>query len=179
MKFRMLSPVTVSVPDEKNGKFGPHYLRYDDPRLGDCLRTNTVNKFASLCGSKPEDTTFECTLDSKFIEEAEKKGRKISRLVTIKKGRADETQVRGFMCPVTIEGNPELIKLAYVFPVRAGMNRPQLRAETLAQKEYDPNTEINPFAHIIFDTIILNQINQQSRRRRRSSSPSDSLSRQA
>ncbi|MBI4810670.1 MAG: CRISPR-associated endoribonuclease Cas6, partial [Ignavibacteriales bacterium] len=37
----------------------------------------------------------------------------ISKLITIKEGHKEETRVRGFMCPITIEGNPELIKLAY------------------------------------------------------------------
>jgi CRISPR-associated endoribonuclease Cas6 len=37
----------------------------------------------------------------------------ISKLITIKQGREDETKVRGFMCPLKIEGNPALIALAY------------------------------------------------------------------
>lgn len=128
MKFRMLSPLTVSVPEEKNGKLIPHYLKADDPRLCDALRNNILNKYRSLycksdcqshhpreseCHSDlPSDTKFRCTLDEKFI--ATRGGpEKISKLITIKQGREDETKVRGFMCPLTIEGNPALIALAY------------------------------------------------------------------
>ena len=125
MKFRMLSPLTVSVPEEKNaclsgrqGKLIPHYLKADDPRLCDALRSNILNKYRALyCRSSSlldlqADTTFYCTLDEKFI--ASRGGpEKISKLITIKQGREDETKVRGFMCPLTIEGNPALIALAY------------------------------------------------------------------
>ncbi len=113
MKFRMLSPTTVSLPDTKDGRLGDHYLFHDDPRLSECLRKNILNKYKSLHGMPPADDSFDCTLDEKFIWDAKGRGRKISRLITIKEGKEDETKVRGFMCPVTIEGNPELIKLAY------------------------------------------------------------------
>ena len=136
MRFRMISPLTVSVPEERNGRLIPHYLQADDARLSDALRRNIVNKYRSLCRSEwparrngsagehsdhtitsdyqsdLQDTEFRCTLDEKFI--TDRGGpEKISKLITIKQGRPDETKVRGFMCPLTIEGNPELIKFAY------------------------------------------------------------------
>jgi CRISPR-associated endoribonuclease Cas6 len=122
MKFRLLSPLTVSVTVEKNGKLLPYYLRSDDPRLTEALRTNLLNKYASLhCRSTSlddlqdhlhGDTEFRCTLDEKYI--AERGGpEKVSKLVTIKEGRRDETRVRGFLCPLTLEGHPALIALAY------------------------------------------------------------------
>lgn len=113
MKFRMISPTTVSVPEMRNGKMSPTYLFHDDPRLSDCLKKNIANKYESLYGKQPDDCSFHCTLDEQFINDMQRKGKKMSKLITIKGGRIDQTQVRGFMCPVTIEGNPELIKLAY------------------------------------------------------------------
>lgn len=112
MNFRMISPLTVSVPEERNGKFIPHYLRPFDERLNDTLRKNILNKYKSLNGTLPENTNFDCYLDEKFI--LDRGGpEKISKLITVKEGKGGETKVRGFMCPITIEGNPELIKLAY------------------------------------------------------------------
>ncbi|MBM4160739.1 MAG: CRISPR-associated endoribonuclease Cas6 [Ignavibacteria bacterium] len=130
MAFRMLSPLTVSVPEDRyegslhqrspdaegnlhrNHRVIPHYLRPDDPRLAEALRSNILNKYASLYGSQPADAEFRCELDQIFI--ARRGGpEKVSKLITIKAGCSGETRVRGFMCPVTIEGNPELIKLAY------------------------------------------------------------------
>jgi len=112
MRFRLLSPLTVSVPEQRNGKSMPHYLRPDDQRLSEALRRNVLNKYASLWGDQPVDTEFRCALDEKFIADRGGPDR-ISKLITIKQGHADETKVRGFMCPLTIEGNPILIALAY------------------------------------------------------------------
>jgi CRISPR-associated endoribonuclease Cas6 len=120
MKFRMLSPLTISIPRE-NGTFRSdgrpkltaEYLVPDDPRLNEALRSNIVNKFSSLFGTPPSDTEFICTPDSKFLADQERKGKRVTRLVIIKQGRSDESQIRGFMCPLTIEGNPALIALAY------------------------------------------------------------------
>jgi CRISPR-associated endoribonuclease Cas6 len=115
MRFRMLSPLTVSIPEHRHGRLIPHYLRPDDRRLSDALRSNIINKYRSLfCKSdwQSDLQDFVCTLDEKFI--SDRGGpENISKLITIKAGCWDETKVRGFMCPLTIEGNPELIKLAY------------------------------------------------------------------
>jgi len=55
---------------------------------------------------------FSCRLDQNFI--ADRGGPdKITKLITIREGREGETKVRGFMCPVTIEGDERLIRLAY------------------------------------------------------------------
>ena len=112
MTFRMLSPVTVSTMHERNGRLLPEYLLANDERLADLSRQNILNKYRSLYGNEPEDTEFVCTLDNEFIT---RRGgpEKISKLITIKEGRPDETKVRGFMCPLHIEGNPALIALAY------------------------------------------------------------------
>jgi len=129
MKFRLLSPLTVSTMHERNGRVLPEYLLANDERLADLIRQNILNKYRSLYGSHGEgflqhgltneegnlqlsDTEFRCALDEKFI--ADRGGpEKISKLITIKEGRTDETKVRGFMCPLTIEGNPALTALAY------------------------------------------------------------------
>ena len=112
MKFRLLSPLTVSTTHERNGRVLPEYLLANDERLADLIRQNILNKYRSLYDHEPDDTDFCCTLDEKFI--AHRGGpEKISKLITIKQGREDETKVRGFMCPLTIEGNPTLIALAY------------------------------------------------------------------
>lgn len=113
MKFRMMSPTTASTQDVHNGSLGIHYLTQDDNRIESALQKNIINKYISLYGQPPEDTEFRCTFDEKFIENMSRKGKKITKLITIKEGHEEESKVRGFLCPVTIEGNPQLIKLAY------------------------------------------------------------------
>jgi CRISPR-associated endoribonuclease Cas6 len=121
MKFRMLSPTTVSIPEKRHGKLWPCYLLPDDPRLSNALSSNILNKYNSLCRSNFSSTSsvdmnvdlqFQCTLDQQFITDRGGPS-KITKLITIKAGHEDETKVRGFMCPITLEGNIELIKLAY------------------------------------------------------------------
>ncbi len=125
MKFKMLSPLTASVPkDRADGKLGADYLRPDDPRLSEVLRMNMLNKYRSLyCRSDSVgqagqsdlqvDTEFRCTLDQKFIADQERKGKRITRKITIKEGRTDASEIIGLFCPLTLEGNPALIALAY------------------------------------------------------------------
>ena len=112
MNFKMLSPLTISVAKENNGKLMPQYLRTNDPSLGDAIQKNMLNKFRSLYGKEPDEEDFHCMLDEHFIND---RGghEKISKLITIKQGQPGETKVRGFMCPITITGNPNLIKLAH------------------------------------------------------------------
>ncbi len=121
MTFRMLSPTTVSIPEDRNGKLWPRYLLPDDPRLSDTLCRNIINKYHSLCRSNFSSTSsvdmnvdlqLQCTLDQQFITDRGGPSR-ITKLITVKAGHAEETKVRGFICPLTIEGNVELIKLAY------------------------------------------------------------------
>jgi CRISPR-associated endoribonuclease Cas6 len=122
MRFRMISPTTASVPVEHNGKLTHRYLLPGDPELPDALSANIVNKYRSLCRSDlvnagrneiPTDgLQLRCVPDEEFI--AQRGGpKKISKLITIREGHKDETHIRGFLCPVTLEGDLELIKLAY------------------------------------------------------------------
>lgn len=113
MKFSLLSPLTVSTMKEYHGRLQTHYLFPDDPRLSELLRSNIINKYVSLYDHEPEDTSFNCRLDEEYIRRKKATGKRITTLITIKEGHSEETRVRGFMCPLTLEGNPELIALAY------------------------------------------------------------------
>lgn len=134
MHFRMLSPVTVSVPIDRTStspdgrtKLSAQYLLPDDPRLSQALRNNILNKWRSLCRSESlsdlqdsgsdrlsdlQDVAFTCSLDQKFIADRGGPG-KITKLITIRERQEGETKVRAFMCPLTIEGDVRLIRLAY------------------------------------------------------------------
>jgi len=112
MNFRMLSPVTASIPVKNFGKLQARYLFADDPQLSDILRSNILERYKALYHRLPENQSFFVKPDAEYID---KRGgaQKVSKLITIKEGTEAETRVRGFLCPLTIEGNPELIKLAY------------------------------------------------------------------
>ena len=112
MRFRALSPITVSVPVKRFGKLQARYFLADDPQLSEALRTNIIARYKALYNTLPDNLAFFVKPDAKYIEERGGSMR-VSKLVTIKEGTADETKVRGFLCPLAIEGNTELIKLAY------------------------------------------------------------------
>ncbi len=120
MKFKTLSPITVSVAEDDiksvdnsdKKKIIARYLKADDPKLSNALRTNLLLRYEALYNRKPESDDFRCLTDEEYIR---KRGGvdRVSKLVTIKQDTPEETKVRGFRCPVTLEGNTELIKLAY------------------------------------------------------------------
>lgn len=113
MTFTMLSPTTISTMREHSGKLQPYYFRPDDEQVPEALRRNILNKYHSLHGALPDDTTFICTLDQTYIRNRQTQGKRITQKITIKEGRTDASDIIGFTCPVTIEGNPALLALAY------------------------------------------------------------------
>jgi CRISPR-associated endoribonuclease Cas6 len=112
MKFKTLSPITVSIMQERNGKLLPRYLKADDPKLSESLRKNLLHRYESLYKELPNDTELKCTMDEEYIVRCGGVD-KVSKLVTIKKGLPQESKVRGFLCPVALEGSIDLIRLAY------------------------------------------------------------------
>ncbi len=112
MDFSALGPITISQSDvQQRGRY-PYYLRANDDRLAGTLKMNLLQRYRSLYGSIPKDTNFEVTVDMYYI--ANRGGvAKVTKLIFLKENQPDEMRVYGFLCPVTIEGNPELIKFAY------------------------------------------------------------------
>jgi len=112
MKFRTLSPITVSTAVEHDGRLGVYYYRPNDVGLSEALRKNMLSKYESIFGRSPEDPRFEFEMDADYVK---RRGgyEKLTKLITIKEGEADETRVKGFDAVFTLRGNPELIRLAY------------------------------------------------------------------
>ena len=112
MDFSMLSPVTISQADSQHRSRYPYYFRANDDRLSESLRLNVLQRYKLMYGSIPKDTNFEVTVDMYYV--ANRGGvAKITKLIFLNENQPDELRVYGFLCPVTIEGNPELIKFAY------------------------------------------------------------------
>ncbi len=115
MKFICLSPVLVKKPVSvsKNGtiKLSAEYLMPGHPELGYYLNKNMVSKYMSLRTELAETDKSVCfTPDEDYIR---RKEGKISKMITFKNGSSDETQLRAFECPFTLEGDTELIRVAY------------------------------------------------------------------
>ncbi len=105
MKFRCLSPITMSTKRERNGKLVMHYCLHDEPEFSELVRQNLVRKHEAICGHKPRDDSFSMEFDPEYI--SRRKGR-ITRLVRFK-----DVDIRGVLCPFHACGSPELMLVGY------------------------------------------------------------------
>ncbi|MGH7908360.1 MAG: CRISPR-associated endoribonuclease Cas6 [Thermodesulfobacteriota bacterium] len=118
MKFKCLSPITISRVDIVEGSGSPtslpldryprsqrvqHFIRPWESDLSEKISQNLVRKFRLLYGKEPSNSSLKIELDSEY-----KSGRNIEKLVNFK-----GTNIKGFMSPFTVEGNPELIEVGH------------------------------------------------------------------
>ncbi len=101
VEIRCLSPVVAGIP--QSGYDAPQWLLPGDAGLSAALRNNILRKYKALYGAEPDDTRFDVTWDSKYLET-----HKGTKGVQYKGGF-----IKGAFCPGTIEGNPKLIRLAW------------------------------------------------------------------
>jgi CRISPR-associated endoribonuclease Cas6 len=105
MRFRCLSPVVISTMHEHNGRLQPYYYRPDDPKLGESIRKNLLEKYEIVNLRKAEDDRLQ------FYLESQDKPR--SKLIKIKEGSAEETHLKAFETFFTLEGSAELMQAAW------------------------------------------------------------------
>ena len=107
MKFSCLSPITVSVMNER----GKHYLDYMNPEEREgfviAIYNNLKRKYAEIYNREYErDDNFEFSFDALYI--ARKQGR-ISKLLSFKDG----LKIRAMEAPFKIIAAKELIEIGY------------------------------------------------------------------
>ncbi|MGH7491430.1 MAG: CRISPR-associated endoribonuclease Cas6 [bacterium] len=112
MQFKALSPIVVSTMREHHGKLQPYYYRAHETELGEAIRQNLLQKYQTIQGEAPADTLLVFEIDRGYLE---RQGgpEKVSKLIAIKEGTAEETRIKGFMCPFTLAGSPELMRVAW------------------------------------------------------------------
>jgi CRISPR-associated endoribonuclease Cas6 len=110
MSGKTLSPFVVSTMRENNGKLQAYYYRPTDPEIGEAIRNNLLMKYEIIYGRACEKDVFAIEFNMEYYER--RKGR-VSKLLHIKEGSADETKVKVFEMPFRVRGNPELIRVAW------------------------------------------------------------------
>ncbi len=105
MRFRCLSPITMSTKRERDGKQVMHYCMPDDPALPGLIRQNLIRKHEAIHGRAPHDDTLTFAFDKAYIDR--RQGR-VTRLIDYK-----GIKIRGIMCPFRVTGNPALIQIGY------------------------------------------------------------------
>jgi CRISPR-associated endoribonuclease Cas6 len=105
MSFSSLSPITETTSEE--GDRHARYLNLTDDWSG-IIRQNLVRKYKALNGTAPQDEGLRWEWDQAYLDEAERRGRRLSVLSDI-----HGIKVRGWLAPFTVEGSPELIEIGY------------------------------------------------------------------
>ncbi len=105
MRFKCLSPIVVSTIREHRGRLQPYYFRPHDEGVSEAIRNNLLEKHRIIHAQKPEDNQLT------FRLEANDKPR--SKLITIKEGTAEATQIKAFETYFTLEGSTELMQTAW------------------------------------------------------------------
>lgn len=105
MRFRCLSPITMSTIREREGKRVMHYCLPDDPAFSELVRQNLIRKHEVIHGRLPSDDAFTLEFDKNYIDR--KQGR-VTRLIDFK-----GIKVRGVLCPFRVSGSRALIQIGY------------------------------------------------------------------
>jgi CRISPR-associated endoribonuclease Cas6 len=112
MRFLTLSPIVLSTKREHKGKLQAYYYRANDAELSEAVRKNLLTKYEIIFGASPENDRLEFIIDADYVV---RRGGpdKVSKLFTIKEGTPEETQIKGIVCPFTLRGNPDLMRVAW------------------------------------------------------------------
>ncbi len=109
--FRMLSPTTVSTVKDIDGERKIYYYRLGDDGIEEAIAKNLKKKYA-LVHKKEYGGKLKVIFDSKYINKSGG-SRRLSKLITLKEGLSDEIKIKGFLCPLTLEGSSEMLQTAY------------------------------------------------------------------
>jgi len=112
MRCKCLSPITVSTMRESETGLRPersglriYYYRPHDESLSEALRLNLLEKYEIVHGHQPADARFTFQLESGDKPK--------SKLITIKEGTPEATQIKAFETYFTLEGSTELMLVAW------------------------------------------------------------------
>lgn len=121
MRMTCLSPILVKKPYKRPGEsqLRAEHLGPDHPEVSDYLCRNLLEKSKSL--NLPHIPLLakegeRGRLDFRFLPDRDyikKRQGRVTKLITLYEGRPEETKNRAFECPFMLEGDPELIRLAY------------------------------------------------------------------
>ncbi len=110
-KFVMLSPTVISKVMFSNGNKILHFYRINESETAGAIAYNLRRKYEII-----HKAQFKGRIDIEFDSEyVETKGGSegVSKLVTIREGSVEEYKLKGFIAPVTIRSEPEILRVAY------------------------------------------------------------------
>ncbi|MBD3288990.1 CRISPR-associated endoribonuclease Cas6, partial [candidate division KSB1 bacterium] len=96
------------------GKLSQYYFRPGDRELSSVLMTNLLQKYELIHGESAADLKIEFTPDMNYVERRKQDGKRVTKKITIKEeDDVNSTDVIAFELPFTLNGDPELMSVAY------------------------------------------------------------------
>ncbi len=105
MMFTCYSPFVLSTMRDGHST---EYLKEGGPRLDAAITKNIKAKYELLYGKKPEGF-----LRLEIPQRIKEKRRRLTKTITIRGGKKDETTIVGILAPFRLIGPTDLIQLAY------------------------------------------------------------------
>lgn len=105
MRGKCLSPITASTVRDSEAGRRIYYYRPHDADLSEALHKNLLEKYEIIYGNPPRD--------NRFLFRLESSDKPKSRLITIKEGAPEATQIKAFESYFTFEGSPDLMRTAW------------------------------------------------------------------
>lgn len=114
-KFVMLSPIILSTKVKNNDRLEQYYFRYNDPinEINRVLNGNLINKYEVINNKNYTGNGVKITWDENYIQNMEKRKKRITKKVTIRKYDDLKIDLIANQLPFAIEGDTELIKVGY------------------------------------------------------------------
>ncbi|GBE28167.1 CRISPR associated protein Cas6 [bacterium BMS3Bbin03] len=105
MRFKCLSPMVISRPEDREHGRMPHYYRPFEEGLNEALRKNLLQKYRIIHNAFPQNEAFEFQITEKDNPRSKK--------ITIKEGTPGATELKAFETYFTLRGAPELMEVAW------------------------------------------------------------------
>lgn len=115
MHFKMMTPLVLSTYKLYAGRLNQYYFRYNDniEEINRVFQQNLVNKYQVITNRTYSGNGIKISWDEKYIEDAIKKNKRLSKKVSIIKDINNPIDIIGIYCPFKVEGDIELIKVGY------------------------------------------------------------------
>jgi CRISPR-associated endoribonuclease Cas6 len=113
MQLQTLSPLCLSVAEERHGRIMPQYLSPEDSRFEKLFFDNLLHKFMALPQFALAAAEDADALQGDLFMQFRLLSAPKARLITIKKDTPQETKVRGYLFDFALQAPANLIEFGY------------------------------------------------------------------
>lgn len=107
MRFRALSPIMLTRKVIHKGKESSYYMNPEDADYHEYFKRNIEEKYMSYCITLNEQVSEFRIYDFKLLSKPKLK------LVTVKSGTKEETQVKGYIYEFEVKWDKEFLRIGY------------------------------------------------------------------